>query len=140
MSAGSCLFNKRGWLVVAVAIVIILASRADAKPTRVVSMNLCTDQITLALADRDAILSISQLVAQPNSAVSAAAIAGMMLNHGLSEEIMPLEPDLVIAGRYNLKADGLSSATARLQPCRVGYLALPGGCPGPHSPTRRGFG
>lgn len=81
-----------GWLALA-------AAPAVAQPARIVSLNLCTDQLTLALADRARIASLSYLVADPALSVSTAAAADLRLNHGRSEEILPLEPDLVIVGR-----------------------------------------
>lgn len=90
-------------LVLAAALVWGLAQGghpAAAKPARVVSMNLCTDQLTLRLADSDRILSLSHLVARPDISVSVEDAERFTLNHGLSEEILPLEPDLIIAGRY----------------------------------------
>lgn len=86
-------------LVVATSLAVGGGSAA-AKPARVVSMNLCTDQLTLALAERERVLSLSHLVARPDISVSVQGAQGISLNHGLSEEIIPLEPDLVIAGRY----------------------------------------
>ncbi len=78
-------------------------STAAAKPTRVVSMNLCTDQITLDLADRVNLKSVSHLAARPDISVFADTLDGIVLNRGLSEEILPLNPDLVIAGRYTAR-------------------------------------
>lgn len=78
----------------------LAASPAAAKPARIVSMNLCTDQLTLALADRERIASLSYLVARHDISVFSGQAEGVFLNHGRSEEILPLEPDLVIAGRY----------------------------------------
>jgi iron complex transport system substrate-binding protein len=85
-----------GWLALAAAPAF---APAFAQPTRIVSLNLCTDQLTLALADRARIASLSYLVADPALSVSTAAAADLRLNHGRSEEILPLEPDLVIVGR-----------------------------------------
>lgn len=71
-----------------------------AKPMRIVSMNLCTDQMTLALADPERILSLSYLAAKPDISVAARQAERFPLNHGRSEEILPLEPDIIVAGRY----------------------------------------
>ena len=77
-----------------------VASATVAAPTRIVSMNVCTDQLTLMLAPRPHIQSLSHLVADDGISVSADRIAGISLNHGRSEEILPMYPDLIIAGRY----------------------------------------
>lgn len=73
---------------------------ADAAPQRIVSLNLCTDQLALLLAPRETIRSLSYLAVRPEISFSADLAAGMPLNHGRSEEILPLAPDIVLAGRY----------------------------------------
>jgi iron complex transport system substrate-binding protein len=85
-----------GWLALAATPAF---APAFAQPARIVSLNLCTDQLTLALADRARIASLSYLVADPALSVSTTEAADLRLNHGRSEEILPLEPDLVIVGR-----------------------------------------
>ena len=77
---------------------------AVAAPTRIVSMNLCTDELVLALADRTHIQSLSWFVADPNMSWSAPQAKGIPLNHGLAEEIIPLEPDLIVTGAFSNRA------------------------------------
>lgn len=69
-----------------------------AGPERIVSMNLCTDQLLLMLADPAKVLSVSWLSADPRESPLAEQAGEFVLNHGFAEEILPLEPDLVIAG------------------------------------------
>lgn len=71
---------------------------ASAKPERIVSMNLCTDQLVMLLADRERIESVSYLAADRHASALAGEVAGMTINHGLAEEILPMKPDLVLAG------------------------------------------
>ncbi|SNR77331.1 ABC transporter substrate-binding protein [Puniceibacterium sediminis] len=73
---------------------------ADTLP-RVVSMNLCTDQLVLLLADPDQILSLSRLAGDPRSSSMMAEAAAYPLNTGAAEEIFALNPDVVLAGRYS---------------------------------------
>lgn len=54
-------------------------------PRRIVSLNLCTDQLVLALADRDAVRSVTWLARDPQSAVMAAALVA-------DEPIAALDP------------------------------------------------
>lgn len=82
---------------------LMLAGRAEARPERVVSLNLCTDQMAFALLEQDRIASLSTLAADPDLSTIADAIDGFRLNHGLSEEILPLHPDLVVAGTFSAK-------------------------------------
>ena len=78
-------------------------SAAQERPSRIVSMNLCTDQLLMLLADRERIASVSYLAANPRSSAMADQAQGLHLNHGLAEEILPLEPDLVIAGVFTTR-------------------------------------
>lgn len=79
------------------------AVAAEDRPQRIVSMNLCTDQLLMLLADRDRIASVSYLAAQPQSSSMANEARGLQLNHGLAEEVLPLDPDLVIAGAFTTR-------------------------------------
>jgi iron complex transport system substrate-binding protein len=72
------------------------------KPTRIVSINMCTDELVLRLADIDHVASVSYLARAPNSSVADLA-ARVPINHGLAEEIVPLNPDLVVAGIYTAR-------------------------------------
>lgn len=81
----------------------VAAAASAERPSRIVSMNLCTDQLLLMLADRDRIVSLSYLAANPRSSAMAREAQGLHLNHGLAEEILPLEPDLVIAGAFTTR-------------------------------------
>lgn len=72
-------------------------------PRRIVSLNLCADQLVLALADRDAVCSVTWLARDPQMSVMASAAAQVPINHGLAEEIIPCAPDLVVAGLYTTR-------------------------------------
>jgi ABC-type Fe3+-hydroxamate transport system, periplasmic component len=81
-------------------LILLAAVPAGAKPERIVSLNLCTDQLALKLAPREVIRSVSYLAARPDISPAAGEVGGIMLNHGRAEEVLPLEPDIVLAGRY----------------------------------------
>lgn len=76
------------------------AQDATAKPQRIVSLNLCTDQLVLELVGRERIASISFLARDPEFSAVADKAKGMAVNRGLAEEIVPLRPDLVLAHKY----------------------------------------
>jgi iron complex transport system substrate-binding protein len=79
------------------------ASDTNPAPRRIVSLNLCTDQLVLALADRDAVRSVTWLAHDSHISTMATEAAHVPVNHGLAEEIVPLAPDLVIAGLYTTR-------------------------------------
>ena len=80
------------------------AALADSPPRRVVSLNLCTDQLALLLADPGQVISVSKLAQDPRSAAMAQAAQDLPTNTGAAEEIVLLEPDLVLAGTFTTQA------------------------------------
>ena len=77
--------------------------RAEA-PARVVSMNLCTDQLAMMLAGPEQLLSVSYIAADPRTSAMAEEAADYVINYGLAEEIYLMQPDLVIAGAFSTHA------------------------------------
>lgn len=75
-----------------------------AQPRRVVSMNVCTDQMAIMLAAPGQLHSVSYLATDTGSSVLADEASGYAVNHGLAEEIFLMEPDLVLAGTYTTRA------------------------------------
>jgi iron complex transport system substrate-binding protein len=71
----------------------------DALPT-VASINLCTDQHVLALADPEQILTVSWLAADPEESLLAQQAKRHRLNYGTAEELLKFAPDVVLAGTY----------------------------------------
>jgi iron complex transport system substrate-binding protein len=74
-----------------------------AQPKRVVSMNLCTDQMAMLIADQDQLYSVSYLATDQDASVLATLAGKYVVNHGLAEEIFLMQPDLVIAGTYTTR-------------------------------------
>jgi iron complex transport system substrate-binding protein len=75
-----------------------------AAPRRFVSMNLCTDQLLMMLADREEIVSLSHLSRRKDLSVMAEQAMQYPVNHGLAEEIMRFKPDIVFAGVFSRPA------------------------------------
>ena len=88
--------------LVAALIGVAAAQAADpaAKPRRIVSINMCMDELVLRLADRDTIASITWLSQDPRNANMAEAAKGLPVNNGLAEEALSYHPDLVLAGAF----------------------------------------
>ncbi len=79
------------------------AVKADA-PLRVVSMNLCTDQLAMLVASDGQLVSVSRLARDPRSSAMVEQARGFPVNHAQTEEIYLMRPDLVLAGRYTARA------------------------------------
>ncbi|WP_240558615.1 ABC transporter substrate-binding protein [Paracoccus contaminans] len=69
-------------------------------PARVVSMNLCTDELALLLAAPGQLVSVSALARDPRLSAVADRAAAFPVNHGHAEEVFLLHPDLVLAGSF----------------------------------------
>ncbi len=69
---------------------------------RVMSLNVCTDQLLLALADPGQIVSLSNLSEDASLSAAHAQAAAYEKNRGLAEEVFIASPDLVVTGTYSL--------------------------------------
>lgn len=72
-------------------------------PRRVVSLNLCADQLLLRLADREQIASLSPFAHDPRQSFLVEDAKALPANKGSGEQILMESADLVIAGRFDSK-------------------------------------
>lgn len=79
----------------------MLSTMAIAKPVRVVSVNLCSDELLLLLADKEQIASLSYLSRDAQYSNWANAAEHFPVNYSGAEEVIALKPDLVLAGQYS---------------------------------------
>lgn len=79
------------------------SAHADTPPQRVVSLGLCTDELLLRLAPKEAIASITWLGKDARRSTVAALAEGIQVNRGLAEEVIGLNPDLVLANAYSAR-------------------------------------
>ena len=82
----------------------MLPALADTAPQRVVSMNLCTDQLAMLLAEPGQLVSVSVLAADARGSAMAEQARAIPPNSGLAEEIYLMRPDLVVAGTFSNRA------------------------------------
>ncbi|WP_244430401.1 ABC transporter substrate-binding protein [Roseivivax halodurans] len=87
----------------AAALLASLAGGAPAAPERVVSLNVCTDQLAWLLAP-DTLIAVSQLADDPRISAYAGEMAEVPQTAGSAEEIVLIEPDLVLAGTFTTRA------------------------------------
>ena len=77
------------------------AAHADDPPRRVVSFNVCADQLVLALAEPGQIAALSPNAADPAISVLAKEARGFKQVGRTAETIAPLAPDLVLVGPWD---------------------------------------
>src|SRR5262245_28728634 len=98
-----------GWEVRAAAAFAIFASIASApaqaqtppKPQRIVSMNVCVDQLLLLLVEPRRIAALTVFATDRDWSNMPREAQGFRTTHGRAEEVLPLQPDLVIGGEYS---------------------------------------
>ena len=91
-----------------VALMWVPLTSAATNPQRVMSLNLCADQLLLALLPEQRIASLSWLSQTEGDPYWLPTAQRLPANHGTAEEVLATHPDLVIAGAYT------TSATRRL--------------------------
>ncbi|KRA00422.1 ABC transporter substrate-binding protein [Mesorhizobium sp. Root157] len=90
--------------LVAAGLLFTAPVHAEPVPHRVVSMNVCTDQLAMLIAGERQLHSVSALARDPNSSAMANEAEAFAVNHALAEEIFLMEPDLVLAGTFSSRA------------------------------------
>ena len=71
-------------------------AKAPAVPQRIVSINLCADQLVLALADRSQISGLTHNATDTEMSGEAAKARGLPLLSNSAEQILAIEPDLIV--------------------------------------------
>lgn len=96
---------------------------AQEVPQRIVSMNLCTDQLLLLLVERERIASLSYFATDPAYSYLAAQAEGIPANRGQADEVLAFEPDLVLTSQFSatLAANLLERLGERVE--RLGFAA-----------------
>ncbi len=107
--------GRNGALISIAAAILIMCvtSTVAAPPKRIVSINVCADQLVQMLAPKESVQALSFLAGDPQMSVMADQAAGYLLIRGQAEEVLPLEADLVIAGVLLDTSDSRPHAPAR---------------------------
>jgi iron complex transport system substrate-binding protein len=81
-----------------------LTTAHAAPPQRIVSLNLCVDQILVDLVARERIAAVTHLAADASVSAAPEKFARLPAIHGAAEEVLSRDPDLIIAGVYSTPA------------------------------------
>ena len=96
---------RNAFLAVAILTCIGLQSAAHAAELpRIASINLCTDQLLVTLADPAQILGLSPYSRDRARSWDAVKAAQFPKLSGEAEDVLVLEPDVVVAGRFTKRA------------------------------------
>jgi iron complex transport system substrate-binding protein len=104
-----CQLRRRASLADAVRIAFLIAIlmqavSASAAPSRIASLNMCTDQLLLMLADPEQIAGLSPYARDRDRSFMASAADRFPVLSGGAEDVLILAPDLVVAGRFMRRA------------------------------------
>jgi iron complex transport system substrate-binding protein len=78
--------------------------RGPAKPARIVSLDLCTDQLLVDLVPRERIAAVTHLAADPAVSAMPEKARGLPVTRGAAEDVLRYDPDLVLAGPFGVSA------------------------------------
>jgi iron complex transport system substrate-binding protein len=95
-----------GWGQGVIALLLVLgclSPAAWAAPQRVVSLNLCTDQLAVLLLPPERIAALSWLSRDPDLSYVAQQAKLLPVVRGQAEEVLALNPDLILAGQYTTR-------------------------------------
>jgi iron complex transport system substrate-binding protein len=91
------------WALGAALILVGCLDLRAAEPAnlpRIASINLCTDQLLITLADPPQILGLSPYSRDPARSWAAAQANSFPRLSGTAEDVLILQPDVVVAGRF----------------------------------------
>jgi iron complex transport system substrate-binding protein len=92
------------WTIAVVACLGLQDASYAAEPPRIASINLCTDQLLVTLADPSQILGLSPYSRDRARSWDAAKAAQFPKLSGEAEDVLVLRPDIVVAGRFTKRA------------------------------------
>lgn len=90
-------------------------------PERIVSLNVCADQILVNLVPRERIAAVTHLATDPLTAARPERAEGIPQTRGAAEDVVALKPDLVLVGEYSTPAttDLLRRLGFRVEPVEL---------------------
>lgn len=99
-SRRSCKAMMLGAVLCAAPVHPSIAQAADKAPQRVMSLNICTDQLLLALAPPRRIASVTFMAHEPAPLRRWPQAAHIPANRGSAEEVLAARPDMVLTGPF----------------------------------------
>ena len=88
------------YLLVLLSGITVSATSTYTAPKRIASLNLCTDELLLSLADPDQIISLTWLAREESLSAFFEPARPYHQNNGRASDVIPLNPDLVFLSEY----------------------------------------
>jgi iron complex transport system substrate-binding protein len=77
-------------------------AQASSKPARIVSLDLCADQLLIELVERERIAAVTHLAADPEVSAIWEKAKGIPITRGAAEDVLRHRPDLILAGPFGV--------------------------------------
>lgn len=84
------------------ALTSLAAQAQTPRPQRIVSLDLCTDQLLIDLVPRGRIAAVTHLAADPSVSAIPDKARGLPTTRGGAEDVLARDPDLILAGPYGV--------------------------------------
>lgn len=89
------------WIVAVALLIGIACSARAAEPPRIASMNVCTDQLLMTLADPEQILGLSRYARDAWQSWAADRARRYPILSGGAEDVLVLRPDIVVGSLFD---------------------------------------
>jgi iron complex transport system substrate-binding protein len=96
--------SRRAVAALAAWCILLLAPASAANLPHIASMNLCTDQLLISLADPGQILGLSRYARERFESFAADDAGKFRILSGGAEDILLLHPDVVVASLYDKRS------------------------------------
>jgi iron complex transport system substrate-binding protein len=94
-----------GWIALGAALHgAAHASDLVRKPSRIVSLDLCADQLLVDLVERRRIAAVTHLIGDASVSPVPEKARGLSITRGGAEDVLRHDPDLVLAGPFGVSA------------------------------------
>jgi iron complex transport system substrate-binding protein len=109
----------------ALGVCVTLASaarpaQAPVKPARIVSLDLCADQLLIELVERERIAAVTHLAADREVSAIWEKGKGLPVTRGAGEDVLRYKPDLILAGPF-----GVAPTVGLLRRLRMNVVVVP---------------
>ncbi|MFZ1104962.1 MAG: ABC transporter substrate-binding protein, partial [Hyphomicrobiaceae bacterium] len=95
-------------------------AQAPPKPQRIVSLDLCADQLLIELAERERIAAVTHLAADPEVSAIWEKAKGLPVTRGAAEDVLRHRADLVLAGPF-----GVAPTVSLLRRLKANVVIVP---------------
>jgi iron complex transport system substrate-binding protein len=95
-------------------------AQAPVKPARIVSLDLCADQLLIELVERERIAAVTHLAADREVSAIWEKGKGLPITRGAAEDVLRYKPDLILAGPF-----GVAPTVGLLRRLRMNVVVVP---------------